>query len=65
MIDALRTGQIRGAGLDVLQGEPEVNPKLLDVEGLALTPHTASAGEATRDTVGILALDNATAVLAG
>jgi hypothetical protein len=65
LIDALRTGQIRGAALDVLQGKPEVNPDLRDVEGLALTPHTASASEATRDTVGILALDNASAVLAG
>ena len=33
--------------------------------GLVLTPHTASAGEATRDTMGILAIDNAAAVLAG
>ena len=65
LIAALRSGQIRGAALDVFEGEPEVNPDLLDVEGLVLTPHTASAGEVTRDTMGILALDNAAAVLAG
>ena len=65
LIDALRTGQIRGAALDVFEGEPDVNPALLDVPGLVLTPHTASAGEATRDAMGILALDNAAAVLAG
>ena len=65
LIDALRTGQIRGAALDVFEGEPDVNPALLDVAGLVLTPHTASAGEATRDAMGILALDNAAAVLAG
>jgi lactate dehydrogenase-like 2-hydroxyacid dehydrogenase len=65
LIAALHAGEIRGAALDVFEGEPNVNPALLDVEGLVLTPHTASAGEATRDTMGILALDNAAAVLAG
>jgi lactate dehydrogenase-like 2-hydroxyacid dehydrogenase len=65
LIDALRTGQIRGAALDVFEGEPDVNPALLNVPGLVLTPHTASAGEATRDAMGILALNNAAAVLAG
>jgi hypothetical protein len=47
LIAALRTGQIRGAALDVFEREPDVNPALLDVAGLVLTPHTASAGEAT------------------
>ena len=41
LIAALRTGQIRGAALDVFEGEPDVNPALLDVAGLVLTPHTA------------------------
>ena len=65
LIAALQTGQIRGAALDVFEGEPTVNPALLETPGLVLTPHTASAGEATRDTMGILATDNAAAVLAG
>ena len=65
LVDALRAGEIRGAALDVFEGEPEVDPALLDVPGLVLTPHTASAGEATRDTMGILAVDNVTAILAG
>ena len=47
LIAALRTGQIRGAALDVFEGEPFVNPALLDVAGLVLTPQTASAGDAT------------------
>ena len=65
LITALHSGEIRGAALDVFEGEPRVNPALLDAPGLVLTPHTASAGEATRDTMGILAIDNAVAVLAG
>jgi lactate dehydrogenase-like 2-hydroxyacid dehydrogenase len=65
LIDALQAGQIRGAALDVFENEPHVNPALLDAPNLVLTPHIASAGEATRDAMGILAIDNAAAVLAG
>jgi lactate dehydrogenase-like 2-hydroxyacid dehydrogenase len=65
LIAALHTGQIRGAALDVFENEPHVNPALLDAPNLVLTPHIASAGEATRDAMGILAVDNAAAVLAG
>jgi lactate dehydrogenase-like 2-hydroxyacid dehydrogenase len=65
LVDALHSGQIRGAALDVFEDEPHVNPALLDAPNLVLTPHIASAGEATRDAMGILAIDNAAAVLAG
>jgi lactate dehydrogenase-like 2-hydroxyacid dehydrogenase len=65
LMAALHRRQIRGAALDVFEGEPAVNPALLDTPGLVLTPHTASAGEATRDTMGILAVDNVAAVLSG
>ena len=65
LMAALHGRQIRGAALDVFEGEPVVNPALLDTPGLVLTPHTASAGEATRDTMGILAVDNVAAVLSG
>lgn len=65
LIAALRSGEIRGAALDVFENEPNVNPALLDAPNLVLTPHIASAGEATRDAMGILAIDNVAAVLAG
>ncbi|MFG1929598.1 2-hydroxyacid dehydrogenase [Mycobacterium sp. NPDC048908] len=65
LIDALTAGQIAGAALDVFEGEPHVNPALLEAPNLVVTPHIASAGEATRDAMGILAIDNAAAVLAG
>lgn len=65
LIAALHSGEIRGAALDVFENEPVVNPALLDAPNLVLTPHIASAGEATRDAMGILAIDNVAAVLAG
>lgn len=65
LIAALRTGRIRGAALDVFENEPTVDPRLLDVPNLVLTPHIGSAGEHTRDAMAVLAIDNAAAVLAG
>lgn len=65
LITALHAGALRGAALDVFENEPDVDPRLLDAPNLVLTPHIASAGEATRDAMGILAIDNAAAVLAG
>ena len=39
----LRAGDIAGAGLDVFENEPAVNPKLLELENVVLLPHMASA----------------------
>ena len=60
---ALRTRQIASAGLDVFEGEPSVHPALLEVENVVLTPHIASASEATRRAMANLAADNLIAAL--
>ncbi|AWT53469.1 MULTISPECIES: 2-hydroxyacid dehydrogenase [Mycolicibacterium] len=65
LMSALHAGRLRGAALDVFENEPHIDPRLLDTPNLVLTPHIASAGESTRDAMGILAVDNAAAVLAG
>ncbi|MEV3903937.1 D-glycerate dehydrogenase [Mycobacterium sp. NPDC050551] len=65
LVDALHAGRLGGAALDVFENEPHVDPALLDAPNLVLTPHIASAGEATRDAMGILAADNVDAVLSG
>ena len=48
LADALHDGQIAGAGLDVYDGEPQVNRKLLDAPNVTLLPHIGSATLATR-----------------
>ncbi|MCP3723888.1 D-glycerate dehydrogenase [Paraburkholderia sp. CNPSo 3272] len=60
---ALRTRQIAAAALDVFEGEPRVHPALLEVENVVLTPHIASASEATRRAMANLAADNLIAAL--
>jgi lactate dehydrogenase-like 2-hydroxyacid dehydrogenase len=65
LIDALRSGTIAGAGLDVFEGEPHVDPRLLDLDNTVLTPHIGSAGKQTRERMCQLAVRNVEAVLAG
>ncbi|GAB7535338.1 2-hydroxyacid dehydrogenase [Burkholderia sp. 22PA0099] len=55
---ALRERRIAAAGLDVFEGEPSVNPALLEVPNIVITPHIASATEATRRAMANLAADN-------
>ncbi|MBK1684566.1 2-hydroxyacid dehydrogenase [Rhodoferax fermentans] len=55
---ALRAGQLAAAGLDVFEGEPAVHPDLLACHNVVLTPHIASATQATRLAMAQLAADN-------
>ena len=55
---ALRERRIAAAGLDVFEGEPAVNPDLLTVPNVVLTPHIASATVRTRRAMADLAADN-------
>ncbi|MGF6738597.1 2-hydroxyacid dehydrogenase [Paraburkholderia atlantica] len=58
LADALRDRRIAAAGLDVFEGEPRLNPALLSVPNVVLTPHIASATETTRRAMANLAADN-------
>ena len=62
---ALRTGVIAGAGLDVYEHEPVVDPGLLELENVVLLPHLGSATVETRTAMAVLAARNATAVTLG
>jgi glyoxylate reductase len=65
LVDALKTGKIAGAGLDVYENEPEVHPGLLELDNAVLLPHLGSATIETRTAMGVLAAENAVAVLNG
>jgi len=43
LTEALRSGQLLGAALDVFDNEPDINPELIGMENIVLTPHIASA----------------------
>jgi glyoxylate reductase len=62
---ALAEGRIFAAGLDVYEEEPEVHPKLLELENVVLAPHIGSASIETRDKMAALAAENLAAVLRG
>jgi glyoxylate reductase len=65
LVDALRDGEIAGAGLDVYENEPDVHPGLLELDNVVLLPHLGSATIETRTAMGVLAAENALAVLRG
>lgn len=65
LADALRAGQIAGAGLDVFENEPAVHPGLLESENAVLVPHLGSATVETRSAMARLAAHNAVNVLSG
>jgi len=65
LVQALRDGVIAAAGLDVYEREPQLHPGLRSLENVVLLPHIASAGRATRDAMGELAVANVRSVLAG
>ncbi len=63
LAQALRERRIAAAGLDVFEGEPQLNPELLRVPNVVLTPHIASASVPTRLAMAQLAADNLIACL--
>jgi len=54
----LREGKIAGAGLDVFDGEPKIDPAWFSVENAVLVPHVGSATEETRTAMGALQVEN-------
>lgn len=65
LIEALAERRIAGAGLDVVDGEPDVPQALIELDNVVLTPHSAGRSpEAVHATVALF-LDNATAHFAG
>lgn len=65
LVDAIRSGKIAGAALDVYENEPNINPELIGMENTILTPHIASATWEARDKMGQQAVSAILSVLQG
>lgn len=65
LADALNSRKIAAAALDVYEGEPQVNKRLLELDNIVMTPHIGSASRTTRRAMCQLAIDNLKAVLSG
>jgi lactate dehydrogenase-like 2-hydroxyacid dehydrogenase len=65
LMAALKDGTIAAAGLDVMVGEPKINPELMTFDNLVLLPHVASGSVHTRNQMGQLVVDNLLALKNG
>lgn len=65
LVEALRAGHIGGAALDVYDNEPNIDPELIGMENVVLTPHIASATKEARDKMGEMAVNAILDVLEG
>lgn len=65
LAEALHSGTIGGAGLDVFENEPEIHPKIVTAPNCVITPHIASATHKSRKAIGMLAADAIIGVLKG
>ena len=65
LIAALKANKIKGAGLDVYEGEPNLHPGFLELENVVLLPHLGSATTETRVAMGMRVLENLDAFFAG
>jgi gluconate 2-dehydrogenase len=63
LVEALKSGRPAGAGLDVYENEPALNPAFLTMKNVVLTPHIASSSAATRHAMAMLAAQNLVAAL--
>ena len=65
LCDALESGHLRGAGLDVYEFEPEVSPRLLGMKNVVILPHIGSATEEARNAMARIAATNVLLFLRG
>ncbi len=65
LVTALKENIIAGAGLDVYEEEPKINPGLLKLDNVVLLPHIASATTTARTKMAVMAAENLVAILEG
>jgi glyoxylate reductase len=62
---ALEEGRIAGAGIDVYENEPKIQPALLKMNNVVLTPHLGSAVFELRESMAHIVVDNIRAIVEG
>ncbi len=65
LIEALKSGHVAAAGLDVYKGEPDIHPAYRKLDTVFALPHLGSATRGTRVAMGMRAIDNLDAFFAG
>lgn len=65
VIAALKSGQLRGAGLDVFENEPHIHPELVKMDNVVLTPHLGGGTYESRQRAREVCGANVAAVLQG
>ncbi len=65
LLEALTSGHLFAAGLDVFRAEPDFDLRFSKLDNVILSPHVGSASVETRNAMGFRALDNIAAVLDG
>lgn len=65
LIEALRSGKLFSAGLDVYNNEPNIDSRYRDLDNVFLLPHIGSATRETRDAMGFRVIDNLDAIFSG
>jgi len=58
LVEALKSKRIAGAGLDVYENEPHIEPELLAMDNVVLLPHIGSAALETRTKMAMIAVEN-------
>lgn len=65
LVNALKSGDIAGAGLDVYENEPQLEPGLKELKNVVLLPHIGSATVKARTKMSVMAAENIIAALRG
>jgi len=58
LVEALESGKVASAGLDVFENEPEIHPGLLKNENVLLVPHLGTHTYETQKSMEVLVIDN-------
>ena len=65
LVDALNSGKVSSAGLDVFEEEPKIHPGLLENNNAFLLPHLGTSTYETQKAMELLVLDNLRSAIEG